>query len=118
MILSKTPLNHPDDDAFLGFVVQDAAGWQAQTIFGYTIARVESQQDAESALREQGLKYLTGVWQYYDKEDYDWYPCILKEANEHHVTVIRTNALGFQDPDDYKMVTLKDPTDQVLIKSH
>ena len=23
MILSKTPLNHPDDDAFLGFVVQD-----------------------------------------------------------------------------------------------
>lgn len=117
MIISKTAFYDEETDDFLGNLVQDLTGWQAQTVFGYTIARTDSQSAAEDALREQGLTYLKGVWQYYDKDEYDWFSCILRDANEHRVTVIRTNALGYQTSEDFKMVVIKEPTDQVLVKS-
>ena len=105
------------DHEFLGYLVQDTSGWQAQTIFGYTIARTETREDAEAILNEQGLTYLMGIWQYFDKDEQEWFPCVVKEAYEHRVTVIRTNAMGYQDPDDYKFVTIQKPTENVLIKS-
>lgn len=114
---TKTPLHRTDDNEFLGYIVKDSTGWQAQTIFGYLIERTTTRKDAENILREQGLSYLTGIWQYYDKEDGNWFPCVLKEANKHAVTVMRTNYMGYQDPDDFKMVILKEPTENVLIKS-
>ncbi len=113
----KYAFHRKDDDEFLGYIVEDTSGWQAQTIFGYTIARTESREDAERILKEQGLMYLTGVWQYFDKEDGDWFPCIIKEAYEHRVIVIRTNEMGYQEPDDGKFVTIQKPTENVLIKS-
>ena len=113
----KTPLHRTDDNEFLGFIVQDAAGWQAQTIFGYTIERTTSKAAAEKILRERGLTFLMGTWQYYDTDDKDWFPCVIKEAHELRVTVIRTNALGYQDPDDYKMVSISKPSETRLIKS-
>lgn len=114
--LSKRPFHRDEDDEFLGYIVQDATGWQAQTIFGYTIERVETQRAAEKTLLEKGLGFLMGVWQYYDKDDHGWFPCVIKEAQAHRVTIIRTNAMGYQDPDDYKQLILTDPTDQILTK--
>lgn len=115
--MTKTPLYHPDTHEFLGILAKDTTGWTAQTIFGYTIARTTTRNDAEVIIREQGLMYLMGIWQYYDKDDHDWFPCVIKEAYEHKVTVIRTNAMGVQDADSYKYVILNNPTEQTLIKS-
>lgn len=114
---NRTPLYRKDDKELLGFIVHDETGWQAQTIFGYTIDRTTTEKDAKRILREQGLSSLTGVWHYYDRDDHDWFPCILKEAHERSVTVIRTNAMGYQDPDDYKLVTIKDPSEHTLVKA-
>ncbi len=114
---SKTALYRPDDNEFLGYVVEDSTGWQAQTIFGYLVERTLTRQEAEAVLRERGLTFLKGIWQYYDKDDGDWFPCVIKDANKHRVTVIRTNRMGSQNPDDYKLVVLNDPTENVLIKS-
>lgn len=113
----KIPVTREDDGELLGFIVQDKVGWEAQTIFGYNIARVDEKAAAESIIRERGLSYLTGVWEYLDKEDQKWHSCILKEVYENRVIVIRTNSMGYQDPDDYKMVTIKHPSEENLAKS-
>ena len=115
--MTKTPLYREDDKLLLGLLVDDTAGWQAQTIFGYTIARAETKNDAVRILHERGPDYLKGVWQYFDTDDRDWYPCIIKQAQEHQVTVIRTNVLGYQDQDAYKHVIIDDPNETNLVKS-
>jgi len=112
----KTPFYREDDNEFLGFLVKDSTGWQAQTIFGHPIARAESRHATEAVLLERGLGFLMGVWQYFDTDDQDWFPCILKEVFEKRVTVIRTNAMGYQDPDDYKLVIINEPTESTLVK--
>lgn len=115
--ISKTAIYRKDDDEFLGYVTKDATSWLAQTIFGATIERTASRESAEAVVRERGLGFLMGIWQYFDKADRAWYPCVIQEANEHRVTVIRTNAMGYQEPDTYKKVTLLNPTENTLIKS-
>lgn len=114
---NKTPIYSEDDDSFLGFIVNDGSTWQAVTIFGYLIARAQTEKEAVNILKEQGAEYLKGIWQYYDKEDRDWFPCVIKKAFEQRVTVNRTNSLGFQDPEDYKQVVIEDPTENDLVKS-
>ncbi len=114
--MSKTPIYRPEDNELLGYVAHDQTGWQAQTFFGYIIARTETQQDAEAIVRDRGLSFLTGVWQYFDRDDKEWHTCVIKEANQARVVVIRTNAMGYQDPDNYKLVALVGPTDEVLMK--
>jgi len=113
----KTAYYRDEDHEFLGYIVETNHAWHAQTIFGYTIAIVESRRDAEKVLFEQGLGFLMGTWQYFDKDDQDWFPCVIKEAYPHRVVVIRTNAMGYQDPEDYKLVTLVKPTENILVKS-
>lgn len=113
----KIPLYREDDDAFLGVLVKDATSWQVQTIFGYTIGRATSREEAEKIAHRQGIDYLKGIWQYYDKEENDWFSCTISDASEHRVTVIRTNDLGHQSPETYKFVILKDPDENILIKS-
>jgi hypothetical protein len=113
----KTPIHREDDGELLGFVVQDSSSWQAQTIFGYLIERTTNKVAAEAVVRERGLAFLMGVWHYLDKDDDDWHACVLKEAYEHQVTVLRTTAMGYQDPDDYKIVTINDPSETNLVKS-
>lgn len=113
----RRPVYHEDDDHLLGYVAKDATSWQAQTIFGYIIARTTTEQEAEKALFEMGRTYLKGVWQYYDKDDHDWFPCVIKDAYEHKVTVIRTNFLGYQEPEVFKLVILENPDENTLIKS-
>jgi hypothetical protein len=110
-------VNSEDNGELLGFIVQDSVGWEAQTIFGSTIAQASDREAAESIVRQKGLSFLMGVWQYFDEDDHNWHSCILKEANEHRVTVIRTTPMGYQDPDDYKTVIIKDPSETNLIKS-
>lgn len=119
MVISTTkyPINDPDDHELLGFVAQDTAGWQAQTVFGYPLARTDDRAKAESTVREQGLSSLKGVWQYLDPDDHSWYPCVIKDANELQATVIRTNALGFIDIDDGKLVIIKNPSELNLQKT-
>ena len=114
---SKTPFYDEDTNEFLGFIVSDGASWQVQTIFGYLIARTNSYDEAKRTLYEVGLTYLKGLWQYYDKDDKDWFSCIIKKAYEHQVIVNRTNTLGYQDEDNFKQVILDDPTDSDLVKS-
>lgn len=113
----KIPINREDDGELLGFIVQDSAGWEAQTIFGYPIAHTDDKESADQVVRSQGLHSLTGLWQYYDKDDKAWHPCIIKEAFAHKVIVIRTNVMGYQDPDDYKIVTIEKPSETNFIKS-
>lgn len=113
----KRAIKREDDGELLGFVAQDATSWDAQTIFGYSITRTEDEAAAEKVVREQGLSFLMGTWEYLDSEDHKWHVCILKEAYENRVTVIRTTAMGYQDPDDYKMVTIRNPSEVNLIKS-
>ena len=114
---TKIPINRDDDDELLGFIIQDKIGWIAQTIFGYEIARANDQTAATRIVREQGLSFLTGTWQYLGPDDRGWYPCVLREVYEHRVVVMRTNKLGHPDPDDYKVVTIKEPTELNLAKS-
>jgi len=114
---NKTPFYDEDTREFLGFIVEDSDSWQVQTIFGYLIARTDTQKEAERTLYGVGLTYLKGVWQYYDKEDKDWFPCVIKKAYEHQVIVNRTNTLGFQDEDNFKQVVIDDPTESDLVKS-
>lgn len=113
----KIPIIRESDGEILGYVEQDELGWTAQTMFGYVFARDDNKQSVMDVVRSQGLNVLQGVWQYYDKEDKAWYPCILKEAYERRVIVIRTNEMGYQDPDDYKQVTIIDPSETTLVKS-
>lgn len=114
--MTSYPIHREDDNELLGFVSGGSNGWEAQTIFKYGIERTTKQSLAEKIVREQGLGYLTGVWQYFDTDDQDWHFCVLKEAYEQQVTVIRTTPLGYQDPDDYKIVTIDDPSDTNLVK--
>jgi len=113
----KIAVYRHDDHELLGYITEDTGSWLAQTIFGYTIERTVSREAAEAVVQERGLSFLTGVWQYFDTDDHAWFSCVLKEANQRGVTVLRTNEMGFQDPDDYKTVTLVNPTDENLIKS-
>ncbi|HEU5122230.1 MAG TPA: hypothetical protein VFT59_05280 [Candidatus Saccharimonadales bacterium] len=115
-IYQKIPIQREDDGELLGFVVQDNAGWDAQTIFGYSIRRTTDRGLAEAIVREEGLRFLMGVWQYLDKDDQHWHPCVLKEAYENRVIVIRTNATGYQDPEDAKRVTIHHPSETNLVK--
>lgn len=115
--MTKTPIYSEEEHEFLGNLVKDSTSWLAQTIFGYTMARTDTKEEALEIIRTKGLSYLMGTWQYYDKDDHDWFPCVIQEAGEHKVTVIRTNILGYQDPDDYKRVILKDPDENLLIKN-
>jgi hypothetical protein len=115
---NKTPMYSEDDDSFLGFIINDGTTWQAVTIFGYLIARTSSLKDAEMVLREEGPTYLKGLWQYFDTDDQDWFPCVIKKAHERMVVLNRTNGLGFQDPEDYKQVVIENPSEINLIKSN
>lgn len=113
----KIPITREDDGELLGFVAQDKAGWEAQTIFGYSMMRAEDRVTAENTVRAQGLGYLTGIWEYLDSEDQKWHACILKEVYENRVVIIRTTPMGYQDPDDYKIVTIRNPSEVNLVKS-
>lgn len=117
MIKTKTPYYSNDDDALLGFIASDSTGWQALTIFDYLIARASSREEAEELMQDLGPTYLKGIWQYYDEDDRDWFYCVIKKAFEQYVTVNRTNALGYQDPEDYKQVVIENPSEINLIKS-
>ncbi len=114
--MDKIAVLHEESEEFLGWILKDTTSWVAQTIFGYTIARVETEHDAKKVLDEKGLHYLKGVWQYHDTSDNDWFSCVITNATEHKVTVIRTNELGLQVPEVYKMVTLLSPTENDLVK--
>lgn len=115
--MTKTPLYREEDNVLLGVLASDTSGWQAQTVFGYTIARTETRDAAVAILEERGPDYLKGVWQYFDTDDQDWHPCTIKQAHEQQVTVVRTNALGYQEPDTYKYVVIEHPDETRLIKS-
>lgn len=113
-----TPIHHEESHELLGYVVFESGVWQARTIFGYPIARTDSSAEATSVVREKGLSFLMGVWSYYDKQSLAWYPCVLQEVTEQRVTVVRTNEMGYQDPDNYKRVVLQRPDESVLIKNY
>lgn len=118
MIYTEKIAHHREDDGeLLGFLVSDSSGWQAQTVFGYTISRASSRAGAEAILNEQGQEFLKGVWQYLDKDDRDWHPCIIKKAYEHQVILNRTNVMGYQDADTFKRVILDDPSETNFVKS-
>ena len=113
----KTRVRDIDSGESLGFVVHDGASWQAQTIFGYEISRVTTKKEAEAVLQSEGSDYPKGVWQYYDKSDDAWYPCILREIYENRVVVIRTNVLGYEESALYRRVIIDHPTEVTLVKS-
>jgi len=112
--MTKIPIIRDDDGELLGYVAQELSGWSARTIFGYVLARTDSQSSAESVVRNEALLVLKGLWRYLDPDDRDWHPCILKDIQESRVTVVRTNELGYEDPEHYKLVILKNPSENTL----
>jgi hypothetical protein len=112
----KTPINRQDDHELLGYVVKDHNSWVAQTIFGATIERTTSKEAAEKVIRSRGLSFLQGVWQYLDPADKEWHTCVIQEAYESQVKVMRTNAMGYIDPDDRKNHLIKHPNETNFIK--
>lgn len=111
------PIYDEDEKDILGYLIKDLGTWKAQTVFGYTIGRTETKDEALAIIKARGGNYLKGVWQYYDKDDHDWFPCVITKASEALVTVARTNVMGYQEPDIYKLVTLKQPDENILIKN-
>src|SRR5690606_11670042 len=81
-LLGKEYFYRDDDGTLVGVIARDATSWLAQTIFGYTIARTTSRKDAEEVLLRSGLSSLRGVWQYFDADEKEWFPCVIQEANE------------------------------------
>lgn len=115
--MTKIPIIRQDDGELLGYVEKEKSGWSAQTIFGYIFARASDQASVEETVRSQGLNILQGLWNYYDKQEKAWFPCILKEVFPGRVIVIRTNVMGYQTPDDYKLVSITNPQETDLVKS-
>lgn len=115
--MGKIPIIREDDGEMLGFIEQDATGWTGQTVFGYIFTRGTTKASVEQIVRLQGLTILQGVWQYFDRDDNAWHACVLREVYENKVVVIRTNDMGYQDPDDYKIVTITSPTETDLVKA-
>lgn len=111
-----TPIRRSEDNELLGFITEIDGKWQALTLFGIPFGAAEQKEQAESLVRNNGLAVLTGVWEYYNNSLGDWQPCILKEANEHTVTVIETNFMGYQDSQESKTITLQNPTPDTLRK--
>lgn len=114
---NSLPVLHPDTENLLGYVSEDTSSWQALTVFGYQIARTETKQAAQEILLKEGVSFLQGTWQYYDKDDKNWFPCVIKEALENKVIVNRSTELGYLDPDDFKQVIIENPTENDLIKA-
>ena len=108
------PIHHEDTNELLGYVLQESSGWSARTVFGYVMSRTVTKRDAEAIVRDKGLRVLSGVWRYFDTDEYEWFPCKLKEVYENRVIAIRTNELGFEDGDDYKRVIIKMPNETNL----
>lgn len=115
--MQRIPVIRDDDGEVLGYVAKERSGWSAQTLFGYVFARSDSRDAIEETVRSQGLGVLQGVWQYYDKQDKRWYPCVLKETYENRVVVVRTNEMGYEDGDNYERVSIVNPNDTNLVKS-
>lgn len=113
----RIQINRNDDNELMGFVVKDATGWQAQTVFGYVFDRGVDRSSMENVVRADGLKVLEGVWSYLDSDDSQWHPCILHQVSPTQVTVIRTNEMGFQDIDTVKHVVIRHPDETRLVKS-
>ncbi|HJP81361.1 MAG TPA: hypothetical protein VJ841_03145 [Candidatus Saccharimonadales bacterium] len=117
MTQERTPIIREDDGELLGFIEPSGAGWQAETLFGYLISRTVDRAEAERVVREQGLSTLMGVWNYFDTDDQAWHPCVIKEASEQKLIVIRTNFMGYEDPDDYKHVVILNPNETKIAKT-
>jgi hypothetical protein len=111
---SSIPILRDDDGELLGHVVQEPNGWSARTVFGYVLARTDTQEASEAVVRSEGLLVLKGLWRYFDTDERDWFPCVLKEVYEGKVTVVRTNELGYEDPEHYKRVVIKSPSETTL----
>ena len=117
MTEERIPIIREDDGELLGFIEHSAAGWKAETLFGYLISRTVDRAEAEHIVREQGLSILMGVWNYFDMDDQAWHPCVIKEASERKLVVIRTNFMGYEDPDDYKRVVIVNPDETKIAKA-
>lgn len=110
------PVHRTTDSELVGFIQQTPDGWDALTIFKLPFAHAKTEDDARATVNNKGLETLTGTWQYFDADDQQWCPCVLKEATESQVTVVRTDMFGYQDGSS-KQVTLQHPTTQNLRKS-
>ncbi len=113
MSVKTTPVVRDEGDELLGYVGNQGKKWFAMTIFGYVFEELPTKNEAETAVREKGLAILTGPWQYYDEKTDSWGFCVIKEANTHTVTVIKTNMFGYQDTQMSATLKLDRPAEQL-----
>jgi hypothetical protein len=103
------PIYRNDDNELMGYVAQIGSMWNALTIFGYSFSVVEDQTAAKHKVLSEGLSIMSRIWQYYDQDEKAWFSCRIAEARSDHVTVIRTNVLGYEDSTTSKFYTIEHP---------
>jgi hypothetical protein len=115
--MADIPIIREDDGELLGYIAENHGVWVAKTIFKYIFARSDNRDSVERTVRDNGLSILAGVWNYFDRDDKMWHPCVLKEVFESRVVAVRTNEMGYEDPDFYKRVVIAHPNETNLIKA-
>ena len=115
---NNVSIHHHESGELLGFVTQTFDDiWEAKTIFGYVIERCRSSSGAEKIVREKSGEFVKGIWQYLDKDDQSWHPCVIKNFSQAGVEIVRTNPMGYQDRENYKIVMIESPNESSLAKS-
>lgn len=92
------PVHRNEDGELLGFIQEQKDLWLSLTIFGYVFDTAATAELAKEFVLKKGLSVLTGIWYYFDEKTDTWYPCLIKEASENQVIVVRSTEQGYLDP--------------------
>lgn len=97
LIDTAEPIYREGDRELLGYVANVSGVWRVLTMFGFEFGTALSRQDAVQRVEADGLKILSGIWQYYDEREKQWFSGVIKTAQPHRIILIRTDELGFHD---------------------
>lgn len=114
--VEKVPVYRPEDNELMGFIRLINSKWHVYTIFGYDFGKELSQDKAAAKVKEQGLKILDGIWEYYDVEEHVWFFCKIVEVSLEAVIVTQVSEFGYPNPDMSKKITLRNPDNSILRK--
>lgn len=74
------PIHRAHDGELLGSIHATDDGWQARTVFGATIGRAATREEATRIVHDQGLAALAKRWFHRDRRTGEWQVVVLTEA--------------------------------------